>query len=315
MSETLRYRRLESEWARLTLRGADRVRFLGGMATCDIKNLSEGSGAYGALLTVKGKVIADFVVSQRGESGLLLLVRAQVAQRVCEALEHYIIVDDVVVQKDSAELAHLGVYGDSAAVVLLGDSSASLTPYHHREQAGVTIIATRELGEHCFQVIGPAESVRAIEAQLVAAGATELSEAESEVRRVEAGRPRCGIDFDEERLPQEASLEDALCFTKGCFLGQEVVVRLRDRGQLNRKLMGLRLAGDELPTAIKLSHPTRPQAGELTSVVRSPRFGIIALGYVHRSCWEPGTQLDLVDAEGHSLGRTATVTTPPFAVA
>ena len=316
MSEPVRYRRLDAECARLVLRGQDRVRFLSGMATCDVKGLAPGSGAYGALLTVKGKVVSDFIVSNRGGIDLLLIVSAKAAAKVCESLDRYIIVDDAVISDESSALAHLGVYGPSALALLTDQADASLEPYHHRESQGVLILATRELGPASFQVIGPAEAVSAIEHKLTQAGARPMSVDEAEVLRVEAGRPRFAIDFDEERLPQEAALDDALCFTKGCFLGQEVVVRLRDRGQLNRRLVGLRLRGELLPSPhSKLSHPSRPVAGELTSVVHSPRLGHIALGYVHRSLWEPGTELTVTDADGNPLACSAVVTALPFAAA
>lgn len=312
-SSTLRYRRLEGEFSRLILRGQDRVRFLSGMVTCDVKGLGPQAGTYGALLTVKGKVVSDLLVANRSGDDLLLLVRSFVAKHVIESLDRYIIVDDAVLTDESADLAHLGVYGASALSVLTGDPDASLDPYLGRVQEGAWLWACRELGPDSFHVIGPAATVSAMEQKLVAAGALALSDSDAEVLRVEAGRPRMGVDFDEERLPQEAALDDALCFTKGCFLGQEVVVRLRDRGQLNRRLVGLRLSGQSVPAAqAKLSHPSRPQAGELTSVVLSSRLGPIALGYVHRMCWEPGTSLAVTDAAGQPLGCTAIVTPLPF---
>lgn len=312
-SDTVRYRRLDNEFARLLLRGQDRVRFLSGMVTCDVKGLGPQAGTYGALLTVKGKVVSDLLVANRSGDDLLLVVRSVVAKHVMESLDRYIIVDDAVLTDDSGELAHLGVYGPRALAVLLGDPAASLAPYQLCASGGVWLWACRELGPDSLHVIGPAAAVAALEQTLITAGAQALSDADAEVLRVESGRPRMGVDFDEERLPQEAALDEALCFTKGCFLGQEVVVRLRDRGQLNRRLVGLRLRGEAVPTArCKLSHPSRPQAGELTSVVWSARLERIALGYVHRTCWEPGTELAVTDAEGQPLACTAIVTPLPF---
>ncbi len=312
MSFTLAYRRLDGDLGRIALTGQDRIRFLSGMVTCDVKSLTPGSGAYGALLSVKGKVVSDFIVLSRGDTGLLLIVPALAKQRVMESLDRYIISDDAVLTDESQSLSHLGVYGTRAAATLLGDLPQP-APYHSVEVGGALVLATRELGEGSFSVLGSADAVSAIESKLAMASAQVLSDSEAEVLRIEAGRPKYGVDFDEERLPQEASLEEALCFTKGCFLGQEVVVRLRDRGQLNRKLVGLRLSGQGLPLQkAKLSHASRPQAGELTSVALSPRFGLIALGYVHRSLFENGTQLDVTDENGTSLGQTATVSALPF---
>jgi folate-binding Fe-S cluster repair protein YgfZ len=113
-------------------------------------------------------------------------------------------------------------------------------------------------------------------------------------------------------------LHDVFSPTKGCYLGQEVVVRLRDRGQMNRKLVGFRLRPPDgtaasLPAAgTRLGHPSRANAGHLSTVVRSPRFAAIALGYAHRSVWEPGTELQLQSEAGEPLGWTAVVTELPF---
>jgi folate-binding protein YgfZ len=176
------------------------------------------------------------------------------------------------------------------------------------------IARTPELGIPGFHVWGSPEAVAAARAHLLAHAAGELSAAEANVLRVEAGTPLYGIDIDEERMPNEARLEDVFSPTKGCYLGQEVVVRLRDRGQVNRMLVGLRLPGADAPppAGTKLSHATRPNAGHLTSVVRSLHWGLIALGYVHRSVWEPGTELQLVSAEGEPLGQSAVVAALPF---
>ena len=222
-SDTVRYRRLDGEFARLMLRGQDRVRFLSGMVTCDVKGLGPQAGTYGALLTVKGKVVSDLLVANRSGDDLLLLVRSFVAKHVMDSLDRYIIVDDAVLTDESEALAHLGVYGVRALAVLTGDPAASLEPYQLRALDGAWLWACRELGPESVHVIGPAAAVAAIEQRLSAAGAQELSSSDAEVLRVESGRPRMGVDFDEERLPQEAALDDALCFTKGCFLGQEDV--------------------------------------------------------------------------------------------
>jgi folate-binding protein YgfZ len=130
---------------------------------------------------------------------------------------------------------------------------------------------------------------------------------EVEIRRVEGGLPRYGVDVSEDHFPFEAHLEPAISYTKGCYIGQEVVARAHARGHANRGLRGLLLdgegaaaAGDAIATA------ERPDAGAITSSVVSPDFGPIALGYVHRSAWEPGTRVRV------GAGREATVTALPF---
>jgi folate-binding protein YgfZ len=163
----------------------------------------------------------------------------------------------------------------------------------------VRIAATPELGMPGFHLFG----------ELAVAG-SPVDDAAWEILRIEAGRPRYGVDVDEDRLILEAGMDDAVSLTKGCYLGQEVVARATSRGHINRKLVGLRLDGSRPAAAgAKLSGAERPEAGVITSSVISTRLGPIALGYVHRSLWEEGTELTVHDADGE---RKAKVTTLPF---
>jgi folate-binding protein YgfZ len=130
-------------------------------------------------------------------------------------------------------------------------------------------------------------------------------EAEIEIRRVEGGLPRYGVDVSEDHFPFEANLERALSFDKGCYVGQEVVVRATTRGGAKKKLVGLRLA-DVAASGAPVSAPGRDDAGVVTSAVVSPDFGAIALAYVHHTVWEPGTRVQVA-------GRDAEVCGLPFA--
>ena len=157
---------------------------------------------------------------------------------------------------------------------------------------------TPELGGVGFWVVG---------AGVASVDGTPLDDAEFEERRIEAGTPRYGVDMGEDRLPIEAGINDAVSFDKGCYLGQEVIARATNLGHINRRLVGLVLDG-EAPAAAgaKLSSPSKPDAGWITSSARSRRLGkTIALGYVHRTLWDPGTQLTVAD------GRSATVAALP----
>lgn len=132
------------------------------------------------------------------------------------------------------------------------------------------------------------------------------AEAELEILRVEAGLPRYGVDVSEEYFPFEAHLEPAISMTKGCYIGQEVVARAHARGHANKLLRGLRLSGDgPAPPGATIAAAAREDAGKVTSSVISPRFGPIALGYVHKSAWDPGTAVRVGD-------RPATVVELPF---
>ncbi len=314
-------RELSAERGRLRLVGRDAKRFLHGMVTNDITGLAPGRGCHAAMLTVKGKLLSILCVYDCGEDGLLIELPAATTEVIRSALDRYLITDDATLSDASSELAELGVYGTEAEAALqaLGAAVAGLPPYHFVSAdipAGrVRIARTPELGIPGFHLLAAKETLAEAQATLITKGAVELSADRAEILRVEAGIPRFGVDVDEERMPSEARLEDVFSPTKGCYLGQEVVVRLRDRGQLNRQLVGLRLpaAVASPPAGTRLAHPSRANAGHLTSVVCSPRFSFIALGYVHRSVWEPGTELQLVSAEGEPLGQTAVVCALPFA--
>lgn len=128
--------------------------------------------------------------------------------------------------------------------------------------------------------------------------------AEVETLRIEAGMPRYGVDVSEDYFPFEANLDSAISMNKGCYTGQEVVARASARGQANKRLVGLRLSEPVEPRT-PIAASTRPEAGIVTSAVVSPRLGPIALGYVHRTVWDPGTTLTIGAA-------TATVSALPF---
>jgi folate-binding protein YgfZ len=144
-----------------------------------------------------------------------------------------------------------------------------------------------------------------------AAAASVASAAEAEARRIEAGLPRYGVDVSEDQFPFEANLDSAISYSKGCYAGQEVVARASARGHANKRLVGLRLGGDErdgpVPAGAPVTAAVRPEAGVATSSAVSPTFGPIALAYLHKSVWEPGTQVSVA-------GRAAVATALPFSL-
>jgi folate-binding protein YgfZ len=257
------------------------------MVTNDIKALQPGQGCHAALLTTRGKMQADLVV-YCDEDQLLLELDAPLREKIKQALAAHMVVDDVELADLTDETQEWGVYGDQAFPGL------ELPDYHFVMRDGVRTARTPELGVRGFHVFGPAPA------------GEPLSEEEAEVLRVEAGRPLYGQDMGEDRLPIEAGIPDAVSFTKGCYLGQEVIARATNLGHINRKLVGLRLAAPVAP-GTRLSAPSKPEAGVVTSSVVSPRLGPIALAYVHRTLWDPGTRLTLPD------GSPARVSGLPFA--
>jgi len=281
----------------LDLRGEDRVRFLHGMVSNDIEKLAVGQGCHAAMLTTKGKLLADCVVTAHADR-LSLELDVALLDKVRAHLDKHIIMDDVELQ--AVALPTQGVYGDDAAAAIeraTGLEVSGLANYAFVTRDMVGALRTPELGMPGYHLFGD-----------VKLEGTPLDDAEFEERRIEAGTPRYGVDMGEDRLPIEAGINDAVSFDKGCYLGQEVIARATNLGHINRRLVGLVLDGDAPAAAgAKLSAPSKPDAGWITSSARSRRLGkTIALGYVHRTLWDPGTQLTVAD------GRIATVTALPF---
>jgi folate-binding protein YgfZ len=281
----------------LDLRGEDRVRFLHGMVTNDIEKLAVGHGCHAAFLTTKGKLLGDCIVTKHPDR-LSLDMDAELLEKIRAHLDKHIIMDDV--ELFAVTLPAHGVYGDDAAATVsraIGVDVAALPPYAFatRDMAGA--VRTTELGMPGFHVFGDVEL-----------GGDPLDDARFEELRIEAGTPRYGVDMGEDRLPIEAGINDAVSFDKGCYLGQEVIARATNLGHINRRLVGLVVDGEPPASGTKLSSPSKPDAGWVTSSARSRRLGkTIALGYVHRTLWDPGTTLTLAD------GRAATVSALPFA--
>jgi folate-binding protein YgfZ len=213
--------------------------------------------------------------------------------------------DDVELVDRSHELGEVGVYGDDAAATVekfsgvSGERLLDMAPYAQLStQDGLLIARDPQLGVPGWRVISAPGVWPPI--------GNALSEQAREVLRVEAGTARYGVDLDEERLIVEANLEDAISFDKGCYLGQEVVVRATSRGRVNRKLVGLVLSGP-VSVGAKLSSSAHADAGHITSSVVSDRMGgAIALAYVHRAALDAGIPIDV---EG---GRKAMVVELPF---
>jgi len=296
--------------------GPDRLTFLHGMVTNDVKGMSAASVLYAALLTAKGAMVADVHLVLR-EEDVLLLVEPGLAKPVLEHLRRFLISEEAEVHEASGEFGQLslvgprgwalarrvfGLPGDAppAAQALLGGiekhavavlPSGLLLP-------GVDVLVSAEGLEAVFTALfdeGSDEGLRP-------AGFTAL-----EVQRVERGVPRYGADMDERTIPLEANLERALHYQKGCYIGQEVIARATFRGHMNKRLVGL-LLGKAHPAPRTELFLGERKVGFLTSVVHSTRLGQqVALGYVHRDALAPGTGLRLAGEAGE-----ATVHALPF---
>lgn len=284
--------------------GDDRERWLGGMVSNDVAALGDGpgdSGCYAALLTPQGRIVSDLHVLRRGERYWLETRREAVAG-VIERLDRFLIADDVELRDASADHDRLGLEGAGARPALeqLAGRVLAVAPdcAEEVELLGepVVVAAFGWSGEAGFQLfVPPGSGARIAEALCGEAGALRGDAELLETLRIEAGIPALGSELAEDTLPDEARIGHAVSDTKGCYTGQEVIARLRSRGGVKHRLVGLRGEGLPEPGArihrLENGEPGK-RTGELTSRTRSALVGgEIALGFVHRDDAEPGTRL------------------------
>ncbi len=295
----------------LQLLGEDRLRFLNGQVTCDVAALVPGSGVYGFFTTAKGHIQADVAVLALADR-LWLLLPAGLGEEIRERLQKYIIIDRVEVQPLTGWTART-LAGPTAAVVAaeLGAVDVPIEPWSHRSVSSVGHwVREGRLGIEALTLWLPVEAAAATDAAIEQAGLVAAPPAVLETVRVEAGEPRFGLDFGPDNLPQETGIDEAVSYTKGCYLGQEIVARLHYRGQVSRQLCGLSfdLAAEQAPPApgTQLLLDERA-AGTVRSVVQSPAVGrTVGFGLLQRRAIEPGTRLQVVG------GGLAEVRATPF---
>lgn len=299
--------------------GDDRVSFLQGMVSNDVKTLKPGSGCAATLLTEQGRIVADLRVYAL-ESCFLLDVDVRIKEKLRESLSRFLVADDVDMEDLSETHLTLALQGPLATQVLTaaGVSLPLAKEFQHGETtitgATVRIVRASDTGEEGYEIIvARAQAERVWQALLesgAAMGVRPVGLAALNMLRIEAGIPWYGVDMDESRIVLEVGLERAISFKKGCYLGQEVVERATARGHVNRKLSGLILQSADLPTKGDTLFHDSQEVGWLTSVAYSPRLGRpIALGYIRREHLTPGVQLR-IDRQGTPV--IAEVTTLPF---
>ena len=295
----------------LRLAGADHRRFLQAMATSDVNAATPGHGVYGALLNDKGRVVSDFTCFA-DEDALWLDVEAQAREKLPAVFDRYIIMDDVRVDDMTPLRTLLAVHGPSAARVVgtvLATEIVLENLAHRRIDAG-RLVRHDRAGEPGYELwLDDAARAPRLFGGLRDAGARPVGSQAMERLRIKAGVPRAFHDADETTILLEAGMEHVLSREKGCYLGQEVIVRAQDRGGIRKQLRGLAIAGDAnavLPgrgDAVKLAEK---DVGRVTSSAISPMLGRpVALAIVTKDAWELGTQVVVA-------GRPAKVVALPF---
>lgn len=278
-----------SDRGKLLLTGTEAAEYLQGQVTNDVESLAPGEGCYAALLTHKGKIVADMRIL-RGPDWLLLDTEPHALRALQHNVEMYSIGRDVQVQDQTAARAILSLVGPAARERV----SPAPPPAEHAWVEGEHgIYVTTDLG---VDVICDAADADAVKAAL---GVEPASLEAAECIRIEHGRPRLGYDFDADTIPQEAGLnERAVSFSKGCYVGQETVARLHYKGKPNRHLRGLKLSEPgQRGDAVMLGER---QVGTLGSTAVSPVHGPIALALIRREA-APGAEVKLAESATSAL--------------
>ncbi len=289
----------ETGWIKVT--GSDRVRWLNGMVTNSVQDLAEGEGCYSFMLNAQGRIQGDgYIFAQRDH--LLVQTGLNHVPGMMTALDRFIIMDDVELTDISGSVHGLLVAGPRAGSLLreleipAPASSRSESPQSGLQQPGVAQVPWRSAELMIvrayspltprFEIWADEASIVELSAEIVERGASRFSAAALELLRMLEGTPLYGVDIRDRDLPQETGAVRALHFSKGCYLGQEIVERIRSRGNVHRTLQGFYLQGSPAAAGLALSSEGKP-VGELTSVASiaaSTGSGSaqIGLGYIRR---------------------------------
>jgi folate-binding protein YgfZ len=307
----------------LQFTGPDRLAFLQGMLSNDLKLLKPFDGQAATVLTQQGKVIADVRVLCSLNS-FYLDFWDSLKSKILGHLNRFLVADEVEIADRSDEYSTLSIQGRRSEPLLremAGEIELPGELMQHTmaniDGAAVCIVSANHTGEAGFDLIIPKTNLENVARRLTETrkglSARWVGEEAHNILRVEAGIPRYGVDFNEDNLLLEVGLDQAVSFNKGCYLGQEVVERIRSRGHVNKKLCGLLIEGAEAAHAGDIVQVDGKDAGKITSSVISPRFGRpVALAYLHKDFWAPGTQVFIHSGESR---RSATVSSLPFPAA
>ncbi len=292
--------------AKISLTGGDRVRWLNGMVTNNVRDLSVGQGVYAFLLNPQGHILGDMYAYNRGESMTVDTDCGQL-EKILATFDHYIIMDDVEVANLSEQLTALGIGGPKTLDVL----TAAGFPIPELQIEKMQALQAKSVtwqGAECALVRGEdaerasyeiwiaPDRVRELWDALRAAGAVPVGSEALEMQRIVSGVPRYGVDIRERDLPQETEQARALNFNKGCYVGQEIVERIRSRGAVHRKFTGFTVEGGAVIAAGTKIIAGEKEVGEITSAASMQLAGAdktVALGYIRREAGVPGREVTL----------------------
>jgi aminomethyltransferase len=295
-----------SERGKLVLSGADRLTWLQGMISSDVRPLGQGAeSACGCILNSTGHLLADVRVINRGDTVLLDMQRGNV-EKILRLLDGFIITEDVKIEDASDDIACLSLVGP-------GSKDA---PFRDFLKGDAVVVPSNHTGLGDVDLFVAADDAPALWSSLIGAGIKPVGEEAVETLRIEAGIPKYGVDMDETTIPLECGLESThISHTKGCYVGQEIIARIVARGHTNRALTGLILDGSQLPRKGDKLYPTEGETdreiGWTTSACHSPLLEKgIALAYVRHEFRSPGQRLRIDRGDGVVTARTTEL---PFA--
>jgi tRNA-modifying protein YgfZ len=304
----------------IAVAGQDRAAYLQGLLTNDIQGLTPGTGCYSAWLSPQGRMLTDMHVLESG--GMILLdVPAETLASTIQRLEQFIFTEDVRVGSLAESLSGVWLHGRRAAAVLeqVVDGARGLSEwpeYRHTQfefgDSPVSIVRISQLGVPGFCTYVERARVPAVVSALNDAGAVAVSDDAITAARIEVAYPVFGVDMTEETIPLEAGIESrAISFTKGCYVGQEVIIRVlhRGHGRVAKRLVSVRITGQRPQRGAKFSVGDR-EIGTVTSAAESPRSGAVALGYVHRDFVAPGTAFGVETPSGRAPAVVTEVPVP-----
>ncbi len=265
---------------RIVVRGRDRVRLLHNLTTADVKKMTPGDCWYAFLLNPQGRIQADLDLFCFDDH-FLISTEPELREKVQQYIRRYIIADQVELEDVSAEMSEVALEGPGAAEIIIestdGIKRSPVPP-------GVSLT-----GQPGVRIFGGGSDIAS---RLVAAGAIPATHADFRQVRIENGKPRYGEDIRETTLPQETQQMRALSFSKGCYLGQEIVERIRAQGHVNKKLVRFEMEGNEVPASGAKLSANSAEAGEITTAIYSPERGkVVGMAYVRTAHADPGKVL------------------------
>lgn len=308
-----------SYYGTLSLTGEDRAKFLHRLISNDVENLSDGEGNYATLLTNRGKIIADLNVYIL-EDAIYISTAPESAENAFTELDKYLIADDVELTVETDKIGAIAVYGPKSPELVqsvLGiENLRELLEHHSRicrvDNQRTVCVRSNTVGECGYHLYISTDKLETLWERLMAErpNVVPIGWDALESLRIEAGTPRYGTELSDSIIPLEAELEHAIDFEKGCYIGQEIVARMKYRGHPNRLLRGIEIDAENAIQRNSKIFSGEKEVGWVTSSTYSPTLGKpIALGYVRMAFTEQGSQIQIETEKGRVNG---TVVDLPF---